>query len=87
MSAREPVSTTEGIPLAEFMRLYEQEGPFEFVNGERVPLLPGVAEHSEIIKLLYQLLLAHESERQSQSRCCDPAGDKTRYFRPIRQAG
>lgn len=62
MSVQEPVSTTLGIPFAEFIRLFEQEGPFEFVDGERIPVLPGVAEHSEIIKLVYQSLLAYEQQ-------------------------
>lgn len=62
MSAQEPVSTTLGIPLAEFMRLFGQEGPFEFVAGERIAVLPGVAEHSEIIKLVYEFLLNYERD-------------------------
>ena len=60
MSAHESTSTTVGMSLADFVRLFEQEGPFELVDGERTRILPGVAEHSEIIKLIYQLLLAYE---------------------------
>jgi Uma2 family endonuclease len=60
MSVQEPVSSALRLSLAEFMRLFEQEGPFELVDGERKPVLPGIAEHSEIIKLIYGFLLAYE---------------------------
>lgn len=62
MSVQDSVSTELHLSLAEFMRLFEQEGPFELVDGERVAVLPGVAEHSEIIKLVYQLLLTYEQQ-------------------------
>ena len=57
MTTRE--ATSVGMPLTEFMRLFEQEGPFELVNGERIAIMPGVAEHSEIIKLIYDLILGY----------------------------
>ena len=62
MTARDDVSV--GMPLDEFMRLFEQEGPFELAGDERIPILPGVAEHSEIIKLIYALLLLYEKQTQ-----------------------
>lgn len=65
MAAHDSISTTTGIPLAEFIRLFEQEGPFEFVDGERIPVLPGVAEHSELIKLIYEFLLAYERQTRN----------------------
>lgn len=51
-------ATVVGMPLDEFIRLYEQEGAFELVNGERISVLPGVAEHSELVKLFYDLLMS-----------------------------
>jgi Uma2 family endonuclease len=42
-----------GMPIEEFIRLYDAEGPFELINGERVPKMPNVAGHGEIIEILY----------------------------------
>lgn len=43
-----------GMPLDEFIRLYDVEGPFELVNGQR-KRMPNAAEagHGEIIEVLY----------------------------------
>lgn len=61
------VSTSIGMSMADFVRLYDQDGPFELIDGERIALVPGVAEHTELIKLLYKLLLAYEQKMQSVS--------------------
>ncbi|MEO8607256.1 MAG: Uma2 family endonuclease [Chloroflexota bacterium] len=61
------VSTSIGMPMAGFVRLYDQDGPFELIDGERIALVPGVAEHAELIKLLYKLLLTYEQKIQSVS--------------------
>jgi Uma2 family endonuclease len=53
-----------GMPMDEFIRQYD-EAPFELNDGERIPLMPGVAEHSEIIKLVYGLILAYEQIRST----------------------
>ncbi len=50
------VQTEIGMPLDEFIRQYD-EAPFELVNGERIPLMPPVLEHGEIIQLLNELLV------------------------------
>jgi Uma2 family endonuclease len=52
------VETRIGMPMEEFIRLYD-EAPFELVNGERILLLPPVAIHSEVIRLLHELLIAY----------------------------
>ncbi len=62
-----PVSTVTGMVMEDFVRLYDQDGAFELIDGERIPLVPGVAEHTELIKLLYRLLLAYEQKMQSVS--------------------
>jgi Uma2 family endonuclease len=61
------VATSIGMSIADFVRLYDQDGPFELIDGERIPLVPGVAEHTELIKLIYKLLLAYEQKMQSVS--------------------
>ncbi len=52
--------TRIGMPMDEFIRQYEA-APFELVNGERIPLVPPVAEHGEIIRLLIRALFGYES--------------------------
>jgi Uma2 family endonuclease len=46
-------------PLEEYARLYEQEGPFEIIDGERRPLMPPVVLHGLMIRALFRLLDAH----------------------------
>lgn len=53
------VQTQIGMPMDEFIRLYD-EAPFELVNGERIPLVPPVAEHGEVIRILLRALFAFE---------------------------
>jgi Uma2 family endonuclease len=62
-----PISTSIGMSMADFVRLYDQDGAFELIDGERIPLVPGVAEHTELIKLLYKILLDYEQKTQSVS--------------------
>jgi Uma2 family endonuclease len=52
-----------GMPMDEFIRQYD-EAPFELVNRERIPLLPQVAEHGEIVKQIYVALLAYEQSHK-----------------------
>ena len=60
MAVKQPESVAATLPLDEVIRLLQREGLFEFADGERTLLVPGVAEHSEIIKLLYAVLLQIE---------------------------
>lgn len=53
-----------GMPLAEFTRLFAQEGPFELIDGQRRMLVPNVFEHSEVIRALFRALLAYEDVYQ-----------------------
>jgi Uma2 family endonuclease len=45
--------TRVGMPLSEFIRLFDEEGPFELINGERKKRMPNVAGHSEAIRALF----------------------------------
>jgi len=51
--------TRIGMAMEDFIRTFD-EAPFEFIDGERVLLMPTVAEHGELLKLLYKMLLAYE---------------------------
>jgi Uma2 family endonuclease len=49
------VSTKIGMPLDEYI-LLSNDQPFEIINGERIPRLPHVFGHSEVIRHLFILL-------------------------------
>jgi Uma2 family endonuclease len=50
---------TQLLTLDEFSRLYDQEGAFELIEGERRPLAPNVAIHGWIVRALFLLLYNH----------------------------
>ena len=54
MSVQERV----GMPLDEFIRSYD-EAPFELNDGERILLVPPVAEHGEVIAILLEALILY----------------------------
>ncbi len=57
------VAVSAGVmTLAEFIRRYEQEGPFEILDGEVVPKMPTVSGHAEIIKRFFVALLKYEQQ-------------------------
>jgi len=56
-------TTRIGMPLDEFLELSNQQ-PFELINDERIPKLPNLFGHSEIIRLLFRLLDAYALARQ-----------------------
>jgi len=60
----ESPTTKIGMPLEEFIRLYDTEGPFELINGERVPKMPNVAGHGEIVERLYLAIYLLISSKQ-----------------------
>lgn len=45
-----------GMPLTDFIRVYDTEGPFELINGEMIRRMPSVAGHTETIDTLYSAL-------------------------------
>lgn len=47
------------LTIEDYVRLYDQEGPFEIINGERKPIVPTVALHSFTISALFLLLHAY----------------------------
>jgi Uma2 family endonuclease len=55
--------TRVGMPLAEFIRLFDEEGPFELINGERKPLMPTVAGHSKTVRALFLALYLYISSK------------------------
>lgn len=46
----------EQMTLDEYVRLYEQEGAFEIIDGERKPLMPPVAIHGLIVQALFLII-------------------------------
>ncbi len=48
-----------GMPMDEFIREYDA-APFDLIDGERITLMPPVALHIIILKIIYALLLKYE---------------------------
>lgn len=49
----------EKLSIEEFIRLYDQEGPFEIINGERIARMPPTLGHSYFVHLLYKLISSY----------------------------
>ena len=49
----------EQLTIEEYVRLYEREGPFEIIDGERRSLMPPVLIHVLAIRTLFRLLDAY----------------------------
>ncbi len=54
----------EQLSLAEFIRLYDREGPFEIIDGERRLLVPPVLIHSMIVRAFFLIFYTHCSRNQ-----------------------
>jgi Uma2 family endonuclease len=48
-----PREQTNLMSLDEYVTLYETEGPFELINGERVPVNPTVSGHGEKSRIIH----------------------------------
>jgi Uma2 family endonuclease len=46
------------LSVDEFVRLYEDDGPFELIRGERIKRMPSVAGHNHIANMLLRALIA-----------------------------
>jgi Uma2 family endonuclease len=53
------MSAIEQMSLEEFVRLYETEGAFELIDGERIPQMPPVALHGWMLRQLFLALYNH----------------------------
>jgi len=61
--AFEKLSAEPGLHIDDFMRLYN-EAPFEWIDGERIPIVPGVARHIETIRALVRILDAFAQQHE-----------------------
>ncbi len=50
---------TEQLTIDDYVRLYDLEGPFEIINGERIKRMPPVAIHTYMIRALFRILDAY----------------------------
>lgn len=60
-----PLTVQTGMALGEFVRLYDQEGPFELIRGERIPKLPNVARHNVTARAAFVALYTDVQQKQS----------------------
>lgn len=54
--------STGVMTLDEFIRRFDQDGPFEILDGEIVPKMPNIFGHSVIIKKVFVALLPYEKQ-------------------------
>ena len=61
--AFEKFKSEQGIHLDDFIHLYN-EAPFELIDGERIPVVPGVASHITTIRAIMRILDAYIVQHQ-----------------------
>src|SRR5690349_4295010 len=49
-------ATRVGMPLSEYMQRYDEEGPFEIIDGAIVPMSPTKFGHNYLTRLLFLAL-------------------------------
>lgn len=49
----------QNLTIEEFVRLYDTEGPFELIDGERIPVMPTVLDHSVALRAIFRALDHH----------------------------
>jgi Uma2 family endonuclease len=57
-----PSTRLASMPVEEFIRRSDQEGPFELIEGEIVPKMPSVAIHNKTAKRVFLALLPYEQQ-------------------------
>lgn len=60
----QPIEQPGQMTIDEFKRLYESEGAFELVDGERIPLSPPDESSARVSEKLYQALITFLSQAQ-----------------------
>lgn len=50
------------MPLAEFVQRYDQDGPFELIDGEFVLKMPSISVHNKTAKQFFLLFLPYEQQ-------------------------
>ena len=53
-----------GMPLEEYLLLSDREGPFEIINGERIPKMPNVAGHGFVAQMIWDALNQYTGDKQ-----------------------
>jgi Uma2 family endonuclease len=56
---------TGTLRLSDYARLYEEDGPFEIIDGERRRLMPPVARHGLILRALFLLVHTYCQARKA----------------------
>jgi Uma2 family endonuclease len=61
--------TSMGMPMDEFIRLYDREGPFELIDGERIPVMPQVAGHAIATQNIWVAVYQYAETREMGDAC------------------
>jgi Uma2 family endonuclease len=62
MMVDQTVEQTGLMSIAEFVRLYDTEGPFEVIDGEIKVMSPTVAGHGSRAKRIYDAMIIHDPQ-------------------------
>lgn len=57
-----PATRIALMPLAEFIQRYDQDGPFEWIDGEIIPKMPSISVHNKTAKRFFVLFLPYEEQ-------------------------
>src|SRR5690348_3455211 len=57
-----PLTKIEYLLMDDFIQRYDQDGPFELIDGEIVPKMPSVSTHTRTAKRIFLALLPFEQK-------------------------
>lgn len=57
-----PLTKIEYLLMDDFIRRYDQDGPFELIDGEIIPKMPSVSVHTKTAKRIFLALLPFEQQ-------------------------
>ena len=57
-----PLTKIEYLMMDDFIRRFDQEGPFELIDGEIIPKMPSISVHTKTVKRIFLLLLPFEEK-------------------------
>src|SRR5262249_33992178 len=57
------MEAVKALSIEEFIRLYDEQGPFEYVNGEFIPVSPTNSGHNILAKKIMNLLDGYTASR------------------------
>lgn len=57
-----PATRIDLMHMDEFIHRYDQDGPFELIDGELIPKMPSISEHNQTAKRIFLAFLPYEQQ-------------------------